>query len=90
LKGFDPQETDYLGMIFGMSSLAPGEETVHAHDEEELFYVLNGKGEAIWEVYGVTFRAELIPGVVFYKLSDIYHTMRNTGVEPLVGIAFKI
>ena len=77
-------------MIFGMGSLAPGEETGHAHDDEELFYVLKGKGEAIWEVDGETFRAELKPDVAFYKASASYHTMRNTGDEPLVEIAFKI
>ena len=89
-KRYVSLEPDGRGMIFGMGSLAPGEETGHAHDEEELFYVLKGKGEAIWEVDGESFRAELIPGVAFYKTSNIYHTMRNTGDEPLVGIAFKI
>ena len=28
--------------------------------------------------------------VAFYKTSHIHHTMRNTGQEPLVGLAFKV
>ncbi len=77
-------------MIFGMGRLEPGEEVGHAHDEEELFYVLSGHGEATWEEDGETHRAELKPGVAFYKTSHVYHTMRNMGQEPLVGLAFKV
>jgi mannose-6-phosphate isomerase-like protein (cupin superfamily) len=65
-------------------------EVGHAHDEEELFYVLSGHGEATWEQDGETHRAELKPGVAFYKTSHVYHTMRNIGQEPLVGLAFKV
>ena len=78
------------GMIFGMGRLEPGEEVGHAHEEEELFYVLSGHGEATWEEDGETHRAELRPGVAFYKIPHIYHSMRNTGDEPLVGLAFKV
>ena len=89
-KRYVSQEEDGRGMIFGMGRLDPGEAAGHAHDEEELFYVLRGYGEAIWEVDGETHQAELRPGVAFYKTSDIHHTMRNTGDEPLVGIFFKV
>lgn len=77
-------------MIFGLGRLEPGEEVEHAHAEEELFYVLKGRGEAIWEEGGETHRAELVPGVAFYKTSHIHHKMRNDGEEPLVGLAFKV
>ena len=89
-KRYVSQEADGRGMIFGMGSLDPGEEAGHVHVDEELFYVLKGKGEATWEVDGEIFRDELKPGVAFYKTSDIYHTMRNTGNEPLVGVFFKV
>ena len=78
------------GMIFGLGRLEPGEEVGHAHVEEEIFYVLSGHGEATWEENGETHRAELKPGVAFYKTSHIPHFMRNTGPEPLVGLAFKV
>jgi quercetin dioxygenase-like cupin family protein len=81
---------DGRGMIAGMGSMAPGEEVSHAHIEEELFFVLKGQGEAIWEEDGQEHRAALVPGAVFYKTSDIKHTMRNTGQEDMVGIFFKV
>ena len=77
-------------MVFGMGKLMPGEEVSHNHIEEELFYVLSGFGEAEWELNGSTHRAELIPGVAFYKTSHIEHTMRNTGRDPMVGLFFKV
>ena len=89
-KRYVSQEADGRGMIFGMGSLDPGEEAGHAHEDEELFYVIKGTGEATWELDGETFRAELKPGVAFYKTSHIYHTMRNTGNIPLVGVFFKV
>lgn len=81
---------DGRGMISGMGSMAPGEEISHAHVEEELFFVLKGHGEAVWEDDSREHRAELLPGVAFYKTSDIKHVMRNTGTENLVGIFFKV
>jgi len=89
-KRYVSAESDGRGMIFGLGKLDPGEEVSHKHIEEELFYVLEGKGEVTWEVDGQTFHAELIPGVAFYKTSNIYHTMRNTGNVPLLGLAFKV
>jgi mannose-6-phosphate isomerase-like protein (cupin superfamily) len=89
-KRYVSQEPDGRGMIFGMGCLNPGEEAGHAHEDEELFFVLRGHGEAEWELDGRTFTAELKPGVAFYKTSHIYHTMRNTGEEPLVGVFFKV
>ena len=89
-KRFVSLEEDGRGMIFGMGRLEPGEEVGHEHIEEEVFYVLRGQGEATWEEDGVTHRADLKPGVAFYKTSHIAHTMRNTGPEPLVGLAFKV
>ena len=89
-KRYVSVEEDGRGMIFGLGCLEPGEEAEHAHVEEELFYVLKGHGEAVWAVDGETHRAELKPGVAFYKTSHIYHKMRNTGDEPLVGLAFKV
>ncbi len=89
-KRYVSEEDDGHGMVFGMGSLEPGEEVGHAHVEEEVFYVLSGHGEATWKVDGETRRAELKPGVAFYKTSHIQHTMRNTGQEPLVGLFCKV
>lgn len=89
-KRYVSEEEDGRGMIFGMGRLEPGEEVGHAHVEEELFYVLRGHGEAVWKVADETHRAELRPGVAFYKTSHVHHTMHNTGEEPLVGIFFKV
>lgn len=89
-KRYVSVEKDGHGMIFGMGRLEPGEEVEHAHVEEELFYVLKGYGEATWEEGGEMHYAELEPGVAFYKTSHVVHKMRNTGDEPLVGLAFKV
>ena len=89
-KRYVSLEADSRGMVFGMGSLAPGEEVSHAHAEEELFFVLKGCGEAIWEENGREYNAALVPGAAFYKTSDIRHIMRNTGSEALVGIFFKV
>jgi mannose-6-phosphate isomerase-like protein (cupin superfamily) len=89
-KRYVSTEDDGRGMVFGMGRLEPGEEVGHAHVEEELFFVVKGHGEATWVVDGERHRAELRPGVAFYKTSHIQHTMRNTGQEPLVGIFCKV
>lgn len=89
-KRYVALETDGRGLIMGMGSLAPGEEISHAHIEEELFFTLKGHGEAFWEEDGKKFKAILKPGVAFYKTSNIFHLMRNTGTEPLVGIFVKV
>lgn len=89
-KRYVSLERDGRGMVFGMGRLEPGEEAGHAHVEEELFYVLSGHGEALWEEGNQAQRAELRPGVAFYKTSHVAHTMRNTGGEPLVGLFFKV
>ncbi|MBI9045268.1 MAG: cupin domain-containing protein [Anaerolineaceae bacterium] len=89
-KRYVSLEEDGHGMVFGMGSFAPGEEISHSHEEEELFFTLKGQGEAIWKINGKEYRADLKPGTAFYKTSDIYHTMRNNGDEPLVGIFFKV
>lgn len=89
-KRYVSNEPDGRGMIFALGKLDPGEEVAHQHLEEELFYVLKGVGEVTWEIDRVTHRHKLKPGVAFYKTSNIYHTMRNTGNEPLVGVAFKV
>ena len=71
-------------------SLDPGEETRYAPKDEELFYVLKNNCEAIREVGGETFHADLKPGAAFHKTSCIYHNMRNTGNEHLVRINHKV
>jgi len=78
------------GMIAGLGSLAPGETVSHSHDEEELFFVLKGHGEASWVENGQEYTAKLEPGCAFYKTPNIAHVMHNTGSENLVGIAFKV
>jgi mannose-6-phosphate isomerase-like protein (cupin superfamily) len=89
-KRYVSVEADGRGMIFVLGKLEPGEEISHQHVEEELFYVLKGEGEASWVENGTTHHAVLKPGVAFYKTSHIPHTMRNTGNEPLVGLAVKV
>ena len=78
------------GLIYGMGMMAPGEEISHTHVEEEVFYVIQGHGEATWKINDVVYSAELKPGVAFYKTADIFHTMKNTGTEPLIGIYCKV
>ncbi len=82
---------DNRGMIFGMGELAPGEVAGwHDHPEPEVFFVVEGYGEAIWRDGGVEQRAELRPGVAFFKIGHIAHQMRNLGTVPLRGVFFKV
>lgn len=81
---------DSRGMLFGLGCLRPGETVSHSHEEEEAFYVLSGHGEAIWREKDEEVTQELRPGVAFYKSSGVYHVMRNTGTEDLVGIFCKV
>jgi len=77
------------GLIFGLGRLEPGEAVVHAHDEEEVFYVLSGHGEAEWSEDGTTHRAELVPGAAFFKSSRVSHTLRCVGSQPMLGLYCK-
>ena len=78
-------------MVFGMGQLQPGEVSgPHAHPEPEVFFVLEGHGEAHWEEGGQEHVAELRPRVAFYKVGGIPHRMKNTGDTPLTGIFFKV
>mgnify|MGYP005844885131 CR=1 FL=1 len=79
------------GMIFGMGVLQPGEVAGwHEHEEPEVFFVLSGQGEARWRADGQDHRADLRPGVAFFKVGHIPHQMVNTGGEPLTGVFFKV
>lgn len=78
------------GMVFGLGSMAPGEELTHAHVEEEVFFVLDGEGEAVWEENGETHTAPLKKGVAFYKTSHVPHTIRCSGPRNLVGVYCKV
>lgn len=89
-KRYISKEEGGHGLVYGLGMLLPGEEFAHAHQEEEVFYVLEGQGEATWVIDGVTCSAKLKPGTAFYKTAHIYHTMKNTGSEPLVGIFCKV
>ena len=88
-KRYISKGQDEVGLIFGLGMLMPGEVFSHAHKEEEVFYVLQGHGEASWQINDTTHSAELKPGVAFYKTADILHSMENTGKEPLIGIFCK-
>ncbi len=83
-------EPDGHGLICGMGILMPGEEISHQHPEEEVFFVLQGCGEARWQIGGAVYSAPLNPGSAFYKTAHIAHSMRNTGDEPLIGIFSKV
>jgi quercetin dioxygenase-like cupin family protein len=79
------------GMIVAVGRLEPGEAMGwHAHAEPEVFYVLEGNGQARWKEGAVEGNAELVPGVAFYKVGGVSHQMVNTGKTPLVGLAFKV
>ena len=79
------------GMILGTGRLDPGQVADwHEHEEPEVFFVLEGEGEAHWQVAGQTLSAPLQPGVAFYKIGGIPHRMHPTGDRPLKGVVFKI
>ena len=83
--------TDSRGMIFGLGQLEKGEVAGwHDHPEPELFFVLEGRGEARWNEGGQEHRADLLPGVAFYKNGGIPHQMVNLGDTPLRGVFFKV
>jgi quercetin dioxygenase-like cupin family protein len=53
-KRFVLPSPENLGMIFLMGKINPGEVAGwHAHPDPEIFFVLQGKGEARWKVEGI-------------------------------------
>jgi len=78
------------GLIFGLGRLMPGEAVEHSHDEEEVFYVLSGRGKAHWTEGGREHEAELLPGNAFFKSSRVPHTLRCIGPEPMLGLYCKV
>jgi mannose-6-phosphate isomerase-like protein (cupin superfamily) len=79
------------GLIAGLGRLAPGEAMgYHAHHESEVFFILEGEGEARWKIGDEEHSAALMPGVAFYKVGGIPHTMINTGATDLVGFVAKV
>ncbi len=90
-KRFVAPKAANRGMIFGMGELQPGEVAGwHEHPEPEVFFVLDGHGEARWQERGSEHRAELHPGVAFFKIGGIPHQMVNRGDIPLRGVFFKV
>jgi quercetin dioxygenase-like cupin family protein len=80
-----------FGMIVGLGEL-PARTRMgwHAHPDSEIFYVLQGRGQAHWAWENKEFTEALLPGRAFYKIENVWHDMENTGDEPLLGIAYKI
>lgn len=86
----DPEETG-LHLISGLGRLEPGEDMGwHSHPEEEVFFIISGKGLVRWEVDSVITEVEVSPGFAFYKEGNVPHQMVNTGSEPLVGVVAKV
>jgi quercetin dioxygenase-like cupin family protein len=83
--------TENRAMVFGMGQLLPNEVAGwHEHPEPEIFFVLEGQGEARWKEGGREQRAALLPGVAFFKVGGISHQMVNLGTVPLKGVFFKV
>jgi len=79
------------GMVFAMGMLERGEKADwHEHEEPEVFFVLEGRGQARWKINGEVSTARLEPGVAFYKVGGVPHRMLQTGRKPMRGLAFKI
>lgn len=78
-------------MIFGMGELQPGEVAGwHEHPEPELFYVLEGDVEVRWREQESERRAELKPGMAFFKVGGVPHQMVNSSNSPMRGLFFKV
>jgi mannose-6-phosphate isomerase-like protein (cupin superfamily) len=79
------------GMIFAMGQLQPSEVFGwDEHPEPEIFFVLEGRGEARWRDGGAEHHAELRPGIAFYKVGGVPHQLINLGDTPLTGVGFKV
>ena len=79
------------GMIVAVGLLEPGEAMGwHAHPEPEVFYVLEGNGQAQWKEGAVEHTVDIGPGMAFFKVGGVSHQMINRGMTPLVGLAFKV
>lgn len=78
-------------MIFAMGQLQPSEVFGwDEHPEPEIFFVLEGRGEARWRDGGAEHHAELRPGIAFYKVGGVPHQLINLGDTPLTGVGFKV
>ena len=77
------ERTESEGLVTGIAEIAPGAALMrHHHEPAETYYVVSGQGEM--EIEGRT-RA-LGPGSAVYIPPDARHTVRCTGVEPLVFV----
>jgi quercetin dioxygenase-like cupin family protein len=89
-RWIEPTEEN-RGMVFAMGMLLEGQTADwHQHVEPEVFFVLEGEGEARWKAGEKIHTAELKPGVAFYKVGGVPHLMRQSGKRPLRGVVFKI
>jgi quercetin dioxygenase-like cupin family protein len=79
------------GLVAGLGRLAPGETMgYHEHPESEVFFILEGEGQARWKLGEQEHVAELKPGVAFYKVGGVPHNMSNTGTIDLIGFVAKV
>jgi mannose-6-phosphate isomerase-like protein (cupin superfamily) len=79
------------GLIVAMGELQPGEAMGwHAHPEPEVFFVIEGHGEAVWREGNEEHTAEMRPGTAFFKIGGIAHNMINRGKVTLRGLGIKV
>ena len=79
------------GLIVAMGEIQSGEAMGwHAHPEPEVFFVLEGHGEAQWREGNEENTAEMHPGTAFFKVGGIAHNMINRGSTPFRGLGIKV
>ena len=84
-KLIGPDNGESKNMIFGVVSFPPGSNPgTHVHPaEEEIIYVLSGRGEA--KIGGRIYFLE--PGVAVFAEPGLEHGIKTLGSEPLVLVS---
>jgi len=74
------------GLIFGFGRIKPGDGRgwhSHPEGEDEIFYVIEGKGLAEWKFEGKSYKQEIPSGAAFYTPGIMENNITNVGDKDL-------
>ncbi len=80
-----PQNSSARNLVFGLAEFPPGSQpAAHVHSaEEEVIYILSGKGAILADEEGDRQEIPLAPGVAVFIPLGLEHRIRVDGDEPL-------
>lgn len=77
------------GLIFGFGKIKPSDGRgwhTHPIGEDEIFYVIEGKGLVEWKYDGKLYKEEIATGTAFYTPGNMENNITNIGNEELLCV----